>query len=71
MIRRFAAYAPLLEQIDRITIHLRAIQRIDGYNRNLSVRLLFNLLANVIQLGDCALIQNVGKVVDVIRRTEL
>jgi hypothetical protein len=71
VIRHLAAYAPLLEEIDRITIHFRAIQRIDGYDRNLSVRLLFNLLANVIQLRDRALVQHVGEVVDVVRRTEL
>ena len=67
----FAADPPLLEQVDGVALDVRTVQRIDGHDRDLRVGLLFNLLADVIQLRNGALIEDMGEVVDVIGGTQL
>jgi hypothetical protein len=67
----FAADAPLLVQVDGVVLNFRTVQGIDGHNRDLRVRFLFDLQADVIQLRDCALIENMGKVAHIVGRTHL
>src|SRR5271165_5983688 len=68
---RLAADAPLVKQIDRVTFDLGTIQRMDRYYRDLGVRLLIDLPADLVHLRDRVLVQNVGEIVDVVGGFEL
>ena len=63
---RLASYSPLMEQINRITFHVGAVERSDGHYRDLGMSLFVDLAADLVDLRDCVPVQNVGKVVDVI-----
>ena len=65
------SHSPLMEEIDRVTFNIGAIERPDGHHRDLGMRLLVDLPADIIHLRDRALIQNVGKIVDVVGGFEL
>ena len=65
-IRRLAAYAPLMEQIDGVTFDIGAVERLDGHYGDLRMRFLIDLKADLVHLRDRALIQNAGKIIDVI-----
>jgi hypothetical protein len=71
VVRGFAADAPLLVQVDRVALNVRPIQGVHRDYGNLRMRLLVELLADVIELRDGVLIENVGKVVDVIGGVQL
>jgi len=66
-----APHAPLMEEIDRVTLDIGAIERPDGHHRDLSMCLPVNLPADLVHLRDRVLVQNVGKVVDVVGGFEL
>ena len=68
MVGRLAANAPLLEQVDGITVDVRPVQRIDRHHRYLRVSFLVNLLAEIVELRRGALIEDVGKVIEVCTR---
>ncbi len=70
-IGRLAADSPLLKKVDRVTLDVAAVERVDGDDGNLGVRFLVDLLTQVVELGDGAVIENVGEVVDVAGRLEL
>ena len=63
--------APLMKKIDRVTFDFFPVQRMDGYNRDLGMRLLVDLPADLVDLCNGVLIENVGKIVDVARGLEL
>lgn len=71
VICRLAADAPLLEKRNCVALNIGAIQGIYGYDGDLRVRLLVDLLANVVQLRDGGRVKNVGEIVDVVRRLQL
>ena len=60
-----------LYKIDGVALNVRTVERIDSDDRDLRVRLLFDLLADVIQLRDRGLIKDMGEVVNVIGGTQL
>ena len=64
----FAADSPFLVQIDGIALDIGAIERLNGDNGDLRMRLLVDLPADVIELRDCGLVENVREIVDVVRR---
>ena len=64
-IGRFAADAPLVEEIDGITFDVGAVERIDRHDRDLGVGFLVDLTAEIFNLGNCVGIENVGEIVDV------
>ena len=67
----FAPDSPLMEKIDGVTLNVSAIERMDGYHRNLGMRFFVDLAADVIHLRDRVLIQDVRKIVDIVRGFEL
>ena len=71
MIGFLAADSPAFEQVDGVAVDIRTIQRIDGHDRDLRLRLLIDLLADVIQLRDGGGIENVGEIVDVVSWAQL
>ena len=62
----FAADAPLLEKRNCVALNVGAVQGINRHDGDLRVRLLVDLLANVVQLRDGGRVQNVGEIVDVV-----
>jgi hypothetical protein len=71
VVRGFAADTPLLVQVNGVTLNVRTIQGIHRDYGDLGVRLLVELLADVIQLRDGGLIENMGEIVDVVGRMQL
>ena len=71
MICALVADAPFLEQINREALDIGAIQRIDGYQRDLGVRLFVDLLAGVVDLRNRVRIKNVREIIDVSGRLQL
>ena len=66
-IRRLAADSPLLEKVNRVTLDVAALERVDGDDGNLGVSFLVDLRTQVVELGDGVAIENMGEVVDVVR----
>ena len=71
MVCGFAADAPFVEEIDRITFDVGSVERLNGDDGNLRVRLLVDLLTNIVELRDGVLVKDVSEVVDVIRGFQL
>ena len=67
----FAADAPFVEEIDRIAFDVGSVERLNSDDGNLRMRLLVDLLTNIVELRDGVLIKDVSKVVDVIRGFQL
>jgi hypothetical protein len=67
VVGRLAANAPLLEQSRGVTFDIRAVERLDSNDGNLRMRLLIDLLTNIIKLRDGVLVEDMSKVVDVVR----
>ena len=65
-----AADSPFLKKVDRVIVNLDAVSRMDSHHRDLGMSFLIDLPADFIHLRDRVLVQNVGKVVDVIRGFE-
>ncbi len=59
------ADAPLVEEIDRVTFDVGAVERIDGDERDLGVGFVVDLMAEVFDLTFCALVEHSGEIVDV------
>jgi hypothetical protein len=68
---RFTSHTPFLSKIDRVTFDVGAVERVDGDQRDLGVGFLLNLPADVVDLGDRVLVEDVGEVVDVAGGLEL
>ena len=71
VVRGFAADSPLLVQGDGVALNVGAVERIYGDHGNLRVRFLVELLADVVELRDGGLIEDVGEVVDVVGGAQL
>ena len=71
MVRGFAPDAPLLVQRDGVALDVGTIQGIHRDDGDLGVRLLLDLLADVVQLRDRGLVEHVGEVVDVVGGAKL
>ncbi len=71
VVRGFAANAPLLVQGDGVALNVCTVEGIYGDHGNLRMGFLVELLADVIELPDGGLIEDVGKVVDVIGGAQL
>jgi hypothetical protein len=70
-IRPFTSDPPLLEEIDRVALDVAALERVDGYERDLRVGLGVELLGDVRDLRGRLRIQDVREIVDVIGGLEL
>ncbi len=66
-----AAYSPLMEEVDGVAFDIGAIERVNGDDGDLGVRLLVDFAADVVHLRDGVLVQNVSEIVDVIGGFEL
>lgn len=62
----FAAYTPFLEEVDRITLNIGAIEGVDRDHGNLGMGPLLDLAADVIHLRDRILVKNMREIVDVV-----
>ena len=71
LVGSFAADAPFVEEIDGIALNVGPVERLYSDDGDLCMRLLFDLLTNIVELCDGVLIKDMSKIVDVIRGFEL